>query len=180
MAGAKAAGEGLVGFERAIVPDHRRQGLAFEKVPGGMLVAGRFRTLERVVDHGPPQQGRGQRVPALDLARHRIQQIVGVAVDLGSALEHELSGVGRVGPLMEEVQRRREAPEAEGVLHGPVLGLDVLKVRQLLQVGTQALGGKSLLERRPAELLGALSLAIRVKCIDVDLLPDIIMTAQVS
>jgi hypothetical protein len=71
VAGAKAAGEGLVGFERAIVPDHRGKGLAFEKVPGGMLVAGRFRTVERVVDHGPPQQGRGQRVPALDLACHR-------------------------------------------------------------------------------------------------------------
>jgi hypothetical protein len=36
-----------------------------------------------------------------------------------------------------------------------------------------------LLERRPAELLGALSVAGRIKCINVDLLPDIIMTAQV-
>ena len=98
MAGAKAAGKGLVGFERAIIPDHPRQGLAFEEVPGGMLVAGRFRTIERVVDHGAPQQGRGQRVPALDLPRHRIQQIVGVAVDLGSTLKHKLSGVGRIRP----------------------------------------------------------------------------------
>jgi hypothetical protein len=54
-------------------------------------------------------------VPALDLARHRIQQIVGVAVNLRSALEHKLSGIGRVGPLMKVVQRRREAPEAGAV-----------------------------------------------------------------
>ena len=81
---------------------------------------------------------------------------------------------------MEEVQRRREAPEAEGVLHGPVLGFNVLEVRQLLQVGTQAPGGKSLLEGRPAELLGALPVAGRFKCINVNLFPDIIMIAQVS
>ena len=40
------------------------------------------------------------------------------------------------------------------------------------------LGGKTLLEGRPAELLGPLSLVGRIKCINVDLLPDIIRTVQ--
>jgi hypothetical protein len=38
-------------------------------------------------------------VLALDLPRHRIQQIVGVAVDLGSTIKHKLSGMGRIRPL---------------------------------------------------------------------------------
>ena len=63
--------------------------------------------------------------------------------------------------------------------HGPILGLNVLEVRQFLQVGTQAFGGETLLEGRPAELLGALPVAGRFKCINVNLFPDIIMTAQV-
>jgi hypothetical protein len=37
-----------------------------------------------------------------------------------------------------------------------------------------------LLEACPAELLGAFPVAGRIKCIDVDLFPDIIRTAQVS
>jgi hypothetical protein len=73
----------------------------------------------------------------------------------------------------------REVPEAEGVAHSPVLGFNVLKVRQLLQVGTQTFGGKSLLKRRPAELLGAFPVTGRIKRINVDLLLDIIMTAKV-
>jgi len=81
---------------------------------------------------------------------------------------------------MEEVQCRREVPEAKGVPHDPVLRFNVLEGRQFLQVSAQILGGKTLLEGRPAELLGPLSLVGRIKCINVDLLPDIIRTVQKS
>jgi hypothetical protein len=38
-----------------------------------MFVAGGFRTIECVLDHSPPEQGRGQRVLSFDQMRRRIQ-----------------------------------------------------------------------------------------------------------
>ena len=41
-------------------------------MPGSVLVAGRFRAIECVLDHGAPEQGRRQRVLPLDQPRYRI------------------------------------------------------------------------------------------------------------
>ena len=139
-----------------------------------MLVAGGLRTIERVLDHRAPEQGRGQRVLALDQPRRRIEQVIQVPVDLGGPREHELGGPGLVRPSREEVERGGEAPEAEGVLHGPLLGLDVVEVRQPLQVGAQPVGREPLLERRPAQPLGLILPARRLERLDVGRFPRVI------
>jgi hypothetical protein len=48
---------------------------------GSMFVAGGFRAIKCVFNHGPPQQGRGQRVLSFDQLRRRIQQVVEITVD---------------------------------------------------------------------------------------------------
>ena len=76
---------------------------ALEEVSGSMFVAGGFRAIECVLDHGPPEQGRGQRVLSLDQLRRRIQQEVEISVDLRGTRQHQLGGAGLVRPPSEKV-----------------------------------------------------------------------------
>ena len=57
-----------------------------------MFVAGGFRAIECVLDHGPPEQGRGQRVLSFDQLCRRIQQVVEISVDLRGTGQHQLGG----------------------------------------------------------------------------------------
>src|ERR1700688_1215058 len=83
-------------------------------MPGSVLVAGRFRAIECVLDHGAPEQGRRQRVLSLDRPRYRIQQEVEIAVNLRGTRQHQLSSSGLVRPLPEEVECCRKVYEAKG------------------------------------------------------------------
>jgi hypothetical protein len=105
-----------------------------------MFVAGGFRAIECVLDHGPPEQGRGQRVLSFDQLRRRIQQVVEISVDLRGTGQDQLGGAGLVRPTSEKIERCPETPEAKGMSHGPFLGFNVFEIRQLLQVGAQLNG----------------------------------------
>jgi hypothetical protein len=72
---------------------------------------------------------------------------------------------------VKEVQRDREIPEMERVLHRAFLGQPVLEVGQGPEVRAQAFDGEMLLERCPAQLLGMLDLTGGHQRIDVDALP---------
>jgi len=90
-------------------------------MPGSVLVAGRFRAIECVLDHGAPEQGRRQRVLPLDQPRYRVQQEVEIAVNLRGTRQHQLSSAGLVRPQM--VERGEHGPEA-GKLGGNARGID--------------------------------------------------------
>ena len=105
-----------------------------------MFVAGGFRAIECVLNHGPPQQGCGQRMLSFDQLRRRIQQVVEITVDLRGTGQHQSGGAGLVRPTSEKVERRRETPELKGMSHGPFLGFNVFEIRELLQVGAQLNG----------------------------------------
>src|SRR5689334_5601593 len=84
---------------------------------GSMFVAGGFRAIECVLNHGPPQQGCGQRMLSFDQLRRRIQQVVEITVDLRGTRQHQSGGAGLVRPTSEKVERRRETPELKGMSH---------------------------------------------------------------
>jgi hypothetical protein len=71
--------------------------------------------LPEPLDHGPPEQGRGQRVLSFDQLRRRIQQVVEISVDLRGTGQYQPGGAGLVGPTSEKVERRRETPEVKGM-----------------------------------------------------------------
>src|SRR5271165_4592465 len=85
--------------------------------------------IECVVNHTPAKNSRGERMFSLQQSRSRVEQIIGISVDFGAALEHELGRVRQIGPLNEEIQGRREALESERVAHGPFFCGDVFEVR---------------------------------------------------
>jgi hypothetical protein len=60
------------------------------------------------------------------------------------------------------------------VSHGPLLGFDVVEVRQPLQVGAQLVGREPLLECRPAQPLGLVLPARRLERLDVGLFPLVV------
>jgi hypothetical protein len=106
--GAKARDESVVCLDLTVVTDQGRQGLAPRQMPGGVPVALGLGTIERVLDHGPPQQYRRERMGPLQPSCHRIEQIVEVAVDLVMAVEDEMGGLSVCWPRMEEIQRDRK------------------------------------------------------------------------
>ena len=53
---------GFVGLEGSEVLDGWGQAGTFQQVAGRMLVAGRLSLAEREADHGPQDQGRGERM----------------------------------------------------------------------------------------------------------------------
>ena len=175
MLGAQSGGEGVVGLEPPVVVDQVRQGAALRQVPGGVAVALGLGAVERVLDQGSTQQRRRERLRALQLPCCRVEQVIEVAVDLGVAVEHETGRLPELGPCLEEVERDREAPEAERVRHCPLLGDHVLEVGQCLEIGTQALDRKALLEGRPAEPLSLLGPAGRDQRVKVGALPPGLM-----
>jgi hypothetical protein len=79
--GAQAADKGFMRLECPEVLDAGQERPAFEEVPGGVLVTGGLRAIERVLDHRAPEQGRGQRVLAFDQPRRRIEQVIRNPVD---------------------------------------------------------------------------------------------------
>ena len=97
-----------------------------------MFVAGGFRAIKCVFNHGPPEQGRGQRVLSFDQLRRRIRQVVEITVDFRGTRQHQPGGAGLIRPTSEKVERRRETLEVKGMSQGPFLGLDVVKIRQFL------------------------------------------------
>src|SRR5271166_5633307 len=98
---------------------------------GGVLVAGGLRTNERVLDHGTPEQSRGQRMLALDQLRRWIEKIVQVTINLGRPREHELGSLHLIRPFHEEAKCCSETCESESVFHSPLFGFDVVEIWQL-------------------------------------------------
>ena len=109
---------------------------------------------------------------ALDQLGCRLEQKIEVTIDLRGSRQHELRGAGRVRPFREEVQRRGEAAEPERILHGPLLGLHIIEVRQPFQVGA-ATARRTTASRRidQTQPLGPLRLTRGVEGFDIGVLP---------
>jgi hypothetical protein len=138
---------------------------------GGMPVALRLSAVEGVLDHGAAKQHCRQRMRSLQPPRGGIKQIVEVAVDLIVPSNNEVGSLSMRRPFLKEVQRNREIPEMEGVLHRALFCQHVLEVGQCLEVGAQAFNRKTLLESCPTQPLGVLDLAGGDQRIDVDAFP---------
>jgi len=114
---AETRDERSMSLELTVTGDNGRQGGTLRQMTRGVPIAGGFGTNQRVLDQGPQQQRRGERLGALQPACHRIEQPVQIAVDLGVPVDDELCGVTVRGPPVEEMQRGRECRKSERILH---------------------------------------------------------------
>src|SRR5271170_7322084 len=104
MFGAQARNKGLMCLEETVILDGGSQRLAFDEMTSRVLIPRRLGPIECVVNHRPEKKSRCERMFSLQQPRSRVEQIVAISVDFGSALEHELGN--------EEIQGRREALES--------------------------------------------------------------------
>ncbi len=66
MLGTHAADKSIMRSEGSELLNARRKRCALKQVPGGVLVTGGLRAIERILNHRPPEQSRRQRVLALN------------------------------------------------------------------------------------------------------------------
>src|ERR1700685_1029960 len=127
---AQGRNKGLMCLEETVILDGGSQRLAFHEMTSRVLIPRGLGPIECVVNHGPEKKSRGEWMFTLQQPRSRVEQIIGISIDFGAALEHELGRVRQIGPFNEEIQGRREALESESVDHGPFFCGDVFEVRE--------------------------------------------------
>ena len=129
MFGTQASNKGLMCLKGIVILDGRTQRLAFHEMTSHVPIPRGLGPIECVVNHTPAKNSRGERMFSLQQSRSRVEQMIGISVDFGAALEHELGCIRQIGLLNEEVQGRREAFESERVGYGSFFCGDVFEVR---------------------------------------------------
>ena len=119
-----------------IVLDLRIQAVDLAHMTGRMLVARSAAFMQRDLDERPAKQNRGQWVFAFERYCSGIEQFIAIAVDVTDP-QADQSGCPLKGrPPDQKSQRRMNIVVASDEIERPILGLDIIKVGQPLEVRT--------------------------------------------
>src|SRR5512134_250917 len=101
----------------------------------------------------------------------RVENEIGVAVDLGAALKHKPGSVSLLLPLDEKSESGGEVWERKGVVESLFFGQHILEIRQPFQVVAEVAGIEPVLKAVPAKVLGLVATVGRKQNLDPRLLP---------
>ena len=93
MFGAQARNKGLMCLEETVILGGSQQ-LAFHEMASRVLIPRGLGPIECVVNHRPAKKSRCERMFSLQQPRSRVEQIKGISIDFGAALEHESGRMG--------------------------------------------------------------------------------------
>jgi hypothetical protein len=160
-----------VRLETAEVTDGSRKACAFRKVASRVPVPLHSIFFQCKIDHRTKEHSRRERVFGRERVRCWRQNFVVIAVQLTGTLKHEGSGLIQRWPGHQECQCLMYHWKSKGVGHGALFCLNVIEIRQSLEIGAQMGAVERPLKALPTERLCLVFASQRFHHIEAYLLP---------